>query len=121
MPAVRIGAPSEVLNGPLSPYDLDFFMEASDLPCGDLIRFHLSGNNIERLATREGCIELAEERSFPILLSCLAIDKKGRQMVDENDRKWILTLAIDPPTRLLVVTEAKPVPVWCDVCCTEIL
>ncbi|KAI1108172.1 hypothetical protein F5Y14DRAFT_457293 [Nemania sp. NC0429] len=51
MPPVMISAPLEVLNGPLSPYDLDFFVNALDLLGGDLIRFRLSGKNIERLAT----------------------------------------------------------------------
>lgn len=58
----------------------------------------------------------SDVKSLVFELTCHKIDKKGKRRRHHLDKRWLLRVATDPSTKLLVVEEEKVLPVWCGLC-----
>lgn len=54
------------------------------------------------------------------MLTVQRVDRRGRRIRHDLDQKWLLKVMTDPATKLLVVCDAKVLPMWCRACAKEI-
>ncbi|KAI0448257.1 hypothetical protein F5B21DRAFT_510354 [Xylaria acuta] len=140
-----IDIPERVFNGPLSTYDLGFEVRGTDLPPGT-ISFSVTGRSARRVAmsTRTFVSQRPDDRHaitprpspaasanldlyeflglhrakpvFRLGLSCYQVDEAGQRLKHDLDKRWELALTTDLASKLLIVSEAKEMPVWCCTC-----
>lgn len=117
-PPLRVGAPEQVLNGPLSTYDLSWYIRGEDLPYGP-VRFSLRSRCLQQLAE---CPDDGGTAGGPIPLffTCYKVNDSGQETKSRRDRRWLLRLRTDPATRLLKIEEVQSVPAWCGNCLDEL-
>lgn len=110
---IHIGCWNEVINGPLSVYDLGWEVPATDLPRGD-IRFIVKGDALYRLTENAG--SSPEVNTVGIELSCFKVDSQGQRLRDEGSKRWHLLLRVHPSSKLLQVEAAVRLPLRCTGC-----
>ncbi|KAK8123389.1 hypothetical protein PG999_003307 [Apiospora kogelbergensis] len=100
------------------PYDLGWFFSAENLPRGT-VRFHLSLlPPVLDEQSEEGC----ELGPLKFLISIQSTNRRAGGVKDPRDRRCIITLATDPPTKLLnVIEDAQFLPFWCTICQSELV
>lgn len=141
----RIGWDEDVLNGPLSVYDLGFVMSVDSLPRG-ILRFRLHGRSMS-LLTRDGSNgdgggseptpfgarnstnssennlpQLSRQKQIPFLLSCCRVTKRGGPAIYHPlNTIWRMTLETDPASNLLVIgNDVLELAAYCSCCHEEI-
>lgn len=100
---IEVGKAGQVLNGPICPYDLDFELEAIQLPPGRL-QFTIEGRDADTLASGRRSIQ---RDAIILWLCCRAVHGDGRERPHINDRRWKLVIRTDPATKLLQVDEKE--------------
>lgn len=110
---IQIGAPCEVIGGPLTTYDLAWTISPKDVPTGKL-RVRASCPSFEQ--ARQGAYE-----ALRLHVSCCKLDRSDVEARHHKDKKWCLTLKTDPATKLLQVVEQREWPMWCSRCACELV
>lgn len=98
-----------------SVYDMDFEVDASELPCG-LVRFR--AQSVSRLTTPGG---LADTTSLWIEIRCCLLAKNKSEADHPLNKRWQMELQTDFATKLAVIGERRLIPITCEWCETDIV
>ncbi|KAI0437465.1 hypothetical protein F4803DRAFT_570743 [Xylaria telfairii] len=108
---LSIVPPPAKINTPMSTHEIGFCVYGRDLPPGPL-HFAIGGQDAQNLRSD---INFQGPPGFHVQtleLTCKSVNDKRnyKQVKHPLDKKWILTLTSDPPTKTLVVDEEKELP-----------
>lgn len=120
---IQIGLAEDVLNGPLSTYDLDWAVALSELPPNE-VKMTISSSTLERLARNQN--KLASESNDPregirFVFGVQQVNAEGGPTRHHMDKKWSLELNTAPGSNLLTIDEICKIPYWCANCHDELV
>lgn len=116
-PRLSIGTPPAHINGPQETYDLDFVVDAADLPRG-MVCFRMLGRAVDRLMQPTAWDEDQDDKTTEmyIELRCTKINRSRKEVADARNKRWLLNLKTDYGSKLLTLPPATHIPFKCVGC-----